>query len=176
MSLRSYTHPGLMLIFFEQNDFWAHFNKKLLFLVEKKMNFAWFVTKQIDYLVDFYSKSNLLSMSIFTIIVIDVVATFWWWWWCDDVFYLSSTEHNFSQASACCLSQHMSSTFSLPPREHLWLGVGQERLGPSYFLISLVLVPLNSLVWYVPSSRYIRSSAPILFLQEQIKDIIIILQ
>ena len=25
------------------------------------------------------------------------------------------------------------------------------RLGPSYFFISLVLVPLNSLVWYVPS-------------------------
>jgi hypothetical protein len=29
--------------------------------------------------------------------------------------------------------------------------VGQERLGPSYFLISLVLGPLNSLLWYVPS-------------------------
>jgi len=25
--------------------------------------------------------------------------------------------------------------------------VGQERLGPSYFFISLVLGPLNSLVW-----------------------------
>jgi hypothetical protein len=34
-------------------------------------------------------------------------------------------------------------------------GVGQERLGPSYFFISLVLGPLNSLLWYVPSSRYI---------------------
>jgi hypothetical protein len=33
--------------------------------------------------------------------------------------------------------------------------VGQERLGPSYFFISLVLGPLNSLLWYVPSSRYI---------------------
>ena len=33
-------------------------------------------------------------------------------------------------------------------------GVGQERLGPSYFFISLVLGPLNSLLWYVPSSRY----------------------
>ena len=43
-------------------------------------------------------------------------------------------------------------------------GVGQERLEPSYFFISLVLVPLNSLLWYVPSSRYIWSSAPILFL------------
>jgi hypothetical protein len=32
--------------------------------------------------------------------------------------------------------------------------VGQERLGPSYFFISLVLGPLNSLLWYVPSSRY----------------------
>ena len=28
-------------------------------------------------------------------------------------------------------------------------GVGQERLGPSYFFISLVLGPLNSLLWYV---------------------------
>ena len=28
-------------------------------------------------------------------------------------------------------------------------GVGQERLGPSYFFISLVLGPLNSLVWFV---------------------------
>jgi hypothetical protein len=51
--------------------------------------------------------------------------------------------------------------------------VGQERLGPSYFFISLVLGPLNSLLWYVPSSRYIWSSY-FLFLQEQIKDIIII--
>jgi hypothetical protein len=34
--------------------------------------------------------------------------------------------------------------------------VGQERLGPSYFFISLVLGPLNSLVWYVPSLRYTR--------------------
>jgi hypothetical protein len=32
--------------------------------------------------------------------------------------------------------------------------VGQERLGPSYFFIPLVLGPLNSLVWYVPSLRY----------------------
>ena len=32
----------------------------------------------------------------------------------------------------------------------------QERLGPSYFFISLVPVPLNSLVWYVPSLRYTR--------------------
>jgi hypothetical protein len=53
--------------------------------------------------------------------------------------------------------------------------VGQERLGPSYFFISaLVLGSLNSFLWYVPSSRYIWTSAPILFLQEQIKDIIII--
>jgi hypothetical protein len=51
--------------------------------------------------------------------------------------------------------------------------VGKERLGPSYFLISLVLGPLNSLFWYVPSSRHVWSSDPILFLQEQIKDIII---
>jgi hypothetical protein len=34
--------------------------------------------------------------------------------------------------------------------------VGQERLGPSHFSISLVLGPLNSLVWYVPSLRYTR--------------------
>ena len=35
-------------------------------------------------------------------------------------------------------------------------GVGQERLGPPYFFISLVLDPLNSLVWYVSSLRYTR--------------------
>jgi hypothetical protein len=53
--------------------------------------------------------------------------------------------------------------------------VDQERLGPSYFFISLVLDPLNRLLWYVPSSRYIWSLAPVfLFLQEQIKDIIIV--
>jgi hypothetical protein len=51
--------------------------------------------------------------------------------------------------------------------------MGQERLGPSYFFISLVLGPLNNRLWYVPSSRYTWSSAPILFLQEQIKEIII---
>jgi len=34
--------------------------------------------------------------------------------------------------------------------------VGQERLGPSYFFIPLVIGPLNSLVWYVPSLRYTR--------------------
>jgi hypothetical protein len=32
--------------------------------------------------------------------------------------------------------------------------VGQDLLGPSYFFIPLVLGPLNSLVWYVPSLRY----------------------
>jgi hypothetical protein len=47
--------------------------------------------------------------------------------------------------------------------------VDQDSLGPSCF-ISLVLGPLNSPLWYVPSSRYIWNSAPILF----IKDIIII--
>jgi hypothetical protein len=31
-----------------------------------------------------------------------------------------------------------------------------ERLGPSHFFIPLVLGPLNSLVWYVPSLRYTR--------------------
>jgi hypothetical protein len=34
--------------------------------------------------------------------------------------------------------------------------VGQERLGPSYFFIPLVLGPLKSLVLYVPSLRYTR--------------------
>jgi hypothetical protein len=37
-------------------------------------NFDWFVEDRIDYLVDFYSKSNRLSISIFTVIVIDIVA------------------------------------------------------------------------------------------------------
>ena len=32
--------------------------------------------------------------------------------------------------------------------------MGQERLGPSYFFMSLMLGPLNSLLWYVPSSKY----------------------
>ena len=34
--------------------------------------------------------------------------------------------------------------------------MGQERLGPSYFFIPLVLGPLNSVVWYVPSLMYTR--------------------
>jgi len=34
--------------------------------------------------------------------------------------------------------------------------VGQERLGPSYVFIPLVLGPPNRLVWYVPSLRYTR--------------------
>jgi hypothetical protein len=34
--------------------------------------------------------------------------------------------------------------------------VGQELIETSYFFIPLVLVPLNSLAWYVPSSRYTR--------------------
>ena len=38
--------------------------------------------------------------------------------------------------------------------------MGQEWLGPSYFFISLVLGPLNSLLGYVPSSRYIWRLAP----------------
>jgi hypothetical protein len=33
---------------------------------------------------------------------------------------------------------------------------GRPQTGPSYFFISLVLGPLNSLVWYVPSLRYTR--------------------
>jgi hypothetical protein len=53
--------------------------------------------------------------------------------------------------------------------------VGQDRLGPSYFFISLVLDPLNSLFsygTYLPKGIW--SLAPIfLFLQEPIKDIII---
>ena len=51
--------------------------------------------------------------------------------------------------------------------------MGQERLGPSYFFISLVLGPLNSLLWYVPFSRYMELGSYFLFLQEQINDIII---
>ena len=47
----------------------------------------------------------------------------------------------------------------------------QERLGPSYFFISLVLGPLNSLVWYVPSERYMELGSYFLFLKEQTKDI-----
>ncbi len=55
-------------------------------------------------------------------------------------------------------------------------GVGQERLGPSYFFISLVFGPLNNFLWYVPSKFlkvYMELGSYFLFLQEQIKDIII---
>jgi hypothetical protein len=51
-------------------------------------------------------------------------------------------------------------------------GVGQERLGPSYFFIPLVSGPLNSLVWWEVPLGYIALRS-FLFLQEQIKDIII---
>jgi hypothetical protein len=51
--------------------------------------------------------------------------------------------------------------------------VGQERLGPSYIFILSVLGPLNSPLWYVPSSRYIELGSYFLFLQEQLKDFII---
>jgi hypothetical protein len=52
-------------------------------------------------------------------------------------------------------------------------GVGQERLGPSYFFIPLVLGPLNSHVWCEVPLGYI-ALGWFLFLQEQKKDIIII--
>jgi hypothetical protein len=46
--------------------------------------------------------------------------------------------------------------------------VGQDRLGPSYFFIPLVLGPLNRLVrWEVPLGYIALRS--FLFLQEQIK-------
>jgi hypothetical protein len=44
-----------------------------------------------------------------------------------------------------------SSTANHKNRAEQCTGVGQERLGPSYFFISLVLGHLNSLLWYVPS-------------------------
>jgi hypothetical protein len=49
--------------------------------------------------------------------------------------------------------------------------VGQDRLGPSFFFIPLVLGPLNSLVWWEVRLGYIALRS-FLFLQEQIKDII----
>ena len=42
-----------------------------------------------------------------------------------------------------------------------WCEEWARRLGPSYFFMSLVLGPLNRLLRYVPSSRYIWRSAPI---------------
>jgi hypothetical protein len=36
-----------------------------------------------------------------------------------------------------------------------WCEEGQERLGPSYFFIPLVLGPLNSLVWWEVPLGYI---------------------
>ena len=53
--------------------------------------------------------------------------------------------------------------------------MGQERLGPSYFFISLVLGPLNSLMVRTFLKVYMELGSSYLFLQEQIKDIIIIL-
>ena len=38
----------------------------------------------------------------------------------------------------------------------VWKCLSERKLGPSYFFISLVIGPLNSLVWYVPSLRYTR--------------------
>jgi hypothetical protein len=45
----------------------------------------------------------------------------------------------------------------------------QEQIKDIVIIISLVLGPVNSLLWYVPSSRYIWSLAPIFCssLQEQ---------
>ncbi len=51
---------------------------------------------------------------------------------------------------------------------------GPGEAGPSYFFISLVQGPLNSLLLYVPSSRYIWNTDPILFLQEQIERVMFI--
>ena len=56
--------------------------------------------------------------------------------------------------------------------------MGQERLGPSYFIISLVLGPLESeskqpLMVRTFLKVYMELSSYFLFLQEKIKDIII---
>ncbi len=56
--------------------------------------------------------------------------------------------------------------------------MGQERLGPSCFFISLVLGPPNSLVFRKVRTFlkvYMELGSYFLFLQEQIKDIIIII-
>jgi hypothetical protein len=52
--------------------------------------------------------------------------------------------------------------------------VGQERLGPSYFFISLVLGPLEKQPLMVRTflKVYMELGSYFLFLQEQIKDII----
>jgi hypothetical protein len=42
-----------------------------------------------------------------------------------------------------------------PPDTHVQFSL-QYTTGPSHFFIPLVLGPLNSLVWYVPSLRYTR--------------------
>jgi len=68
--------------------------------------------------------------------------------------------------SSMCIADHFE--FDMNGREDGCLGCAvsrsvpqalifnQKRLGPSYFFIPLVLGPLNSLVWYVPSLRYTR--------------------
>jgi len=50
----------------------------------------------------------------------------------------------------------------------------QLRIREQSFFYHHHLSPLNSLLWYVPSSRYMELGSSFLFLQEQIKDIIII--
>jgi hypothetical protein len=77
-----------------------------------------------------------------------------------------------------CMRSIVRRLVSLPFWEGRWTRCGNVCVntlsrGPCR-CPTLFLRPLNSLLWYVPSSRYIWSSAPIfLFLQEQIKDIII---
>jgi hypothetical protein len=55
-----------------------------------------------------------------------------------------------------------------------WREEWDRRLGPSYFFISLWLGPLNSLLWYVPSSRYIHGARLLLCSASTNKSIIII--
>jgi hypothetical protein len=54
-------------------------------------------------------------------------------------------------------------------------GPGEARTILLLHIISVRPSKNPIMVWYVPSSRYIWSSAPIFFLQEQIEDIIILM-
>jgi hypothetical protein len=70
-----------------------------------------------------------------------------------------TTTHVNIQKSACQHAFEISTCIQKNACQHAFENstcMGQERLGPSYIFISLVLGPLNSLVWYVPSLRYTR--------------------
>jgi hypothetical protein len=68
-----------------------------------------------------------------------------------------------SQHVCVCLGPVLASHAPSPPTAATaaWRGRGRVPIAGWSYNSSLVLSPLNSLLWYVPSSRYIWSSAPL---------------